>query len=143
MEGARRLGRNMICGNHTFPFFPPVNLKSNIFLFILCFLGSDNLSSSNGSTSEIASCSYEARSCGVKNGMWLGRARKLCPGLICVPYQFQQYREVSQKLYEILASYTHEIQAVSCDEAFVDVTHYVETGEWVNVSTSSTFEYLT
>ena len=90
--------------------------------------GTDH-SSSSSSTSDIASCSYEARSCGVKNGMWLGQARQLCPGLICIPYEFKQYREVSQQLYEILASYTHKIQAVSCDEAFIDVTHYVETGE--------------
>ena len=61
--------------------------------------------------------------------MWLGQARQLCPDLICIPYEFKQYREVSQQLYEILASYTHKIQAVSCDEAFIDVTHYVETGE--------------
>ena len=82
-----------------------------------------------GSTSEIASCSYEARSVGVKNGMWLGQARQLCPNLVCVPYQFEEYRQVSQQLYEILASYTHEIQAVSCDEAFVDLASYIETGQ--------------
>ena len=87
------------------------------------------LDSSFGSTSEIASCSYEARSLGVKNGMWLGRARQLCPNIVCVPYQFNEYRKVSQQLYEILASHTHEIQAVSCDEAFVDLTNYTEAGQ--------------
>ena len=66
--------------------------------------------------------------------MWLGQARQLCPKLVCVPYQFEEYRQVSQQLYEILASYTHEIQAVSCDEAFVDLTNYVEAGQ-------SRFEY--
>ncbi|XP_028412709.1 DNA repair protein REV1-like [Dendronephthya gigantea] len=84
-------------------------------------------SSTYSSTSEIASCSYEARAVGVKNGMWLGNARKLCPNLICVPYQFEDYRQVSQQFYEILASHTHEIQAVSCDEAFVDLTNYIES----------------
>ena len=39
------------------------------------------------STSEIASCSYEARKFGVKNGMNLGRARELCPDIATVPYQ--------------------------------------------------------
>lgn len=38
-----------------------------------------------GSTSEIASCSYEARAKGVKNGMSLGRARELCPGIVTLP----------------------------------------------------------
>jgi DNA repair protein REV1 len=38
-----------------------------------------------GSTSEIASCSYEARAKGVKNGMSLGQARKLCPEVQTIP----------------------------------------------------------
>jgi DNA repair protein REV1 len=38
-----------------------------------------------GSTSEIASCSYEARAKGVKNGMSLGQARKLCPEVQTMP----------------------------------------------------------
>ena len=62
--------------------------------------------------------------------MWLGQARQLCPDLVCVAYQFDEYRQVSQQLYEILASYTHEIQAVSCDEAFVDLANYIETGHY-------------
>ena len=41
------------------------------------------------SLSEIASCSYEARKCGIKNGMFLGTAQKLCPNLIPIPYDFQ------------------------------------------------------
>ena len=76
--------------------------------------------------SEIASCSYEARSVGVRNGMFLGSARKLCPDIHCVPYQFEEYRQVSQKLYDILVSYSHEIEAVSCDEAYIDVSDVLE-----------------
>jgi DNA repair protein REV1 len=37
------------------------------------------------STSEIASCSYEARAKGVRNGMSLGQARKLCPEIQTIP----------------------------------------------------------
>ncbi|XP_078589278.1 DNA repair protein REV1-like isoform X2 [Branchiostoma floridae x Branchiostoma japonicum] len=74
------------------------------------------------SFSEIASCSYEARKAGVKNGMFMGPALKLCPDLKTIPYDFEGYKEVAQEMYSILASYTHEIEAVSCDEAFVDVT---------------------
>lgn len=43
----------------------------------------------NASMSEIASCSYEARKCGVKNGMFLGAAIKLCPDLKPIPYDFE------------------------------------------------------
>ncbi|XP_065060995.1 DNA repair protein REV1-like [Rhopilema esculentum] len=77
------------------------------------------------SKSEIASCSYEARSKGVRNGMFLGTARTMCPELICVPYYFESYRTVSQKFYEILVSFTSEIEAVSCDEALLDISNLV------------------
>ena len=76
--------------------------------------------------SEIASCSYEARAAGVRNGMFLGAARKLCPDIHCVPYQFDQYRQVSQRLYDILVTYSHEIEAVSCDEAYIDVSEALQ-----------------
>ena len=42
------------------------------------------------STSEIASASYEARTFGVKNGMSLQQARKLCPDLVTIPYEFER-----------------------------------------------------
>lgn len=46
----------------------------------------DAVDRGKGSTSEIASCSYEARAKGVKNGMSLGQARKLCPEVQTIPY---------------------------------------------------------
>ncbi|CAH1981537.1 unnamed protein product [Acanthoscelides obtectus] len=87
------------------------------------------------SMSEIASCSYEARKSGVRNGMFLGQAIKLCPDLKTQPYDFEGYKEVSNILYRTIASYTLDIEAVSCDEMYVDVTKLLkETGltveEW-------------
>ncbi|KAJ8916576.1 hypothetical protein NQ315_000220 [Exocentrus adspersus] len=89
----------------------------------------------NSSMSEIASCSYEARKCGVRNGMFLGQAVKLCPELKTLPYDFEGYKEVSNTLYKTIASYTLDIEAVSCDEMYVDVSGILqETGltveEW-------------
>uniref|UniRef100_A0A8C1GR34 DNA repair protein REV1 n=1 Tax=Cyprinus carpio TaxID=7962 RepID=A0A8C1GR34_CYPCA len=81
------------------------------------------------SMAEIASCSYEARQAGVRNGMFFGRAKQLCPDLQSVPYDFQAYKEVALSMYETLASYTHNIEALSCDEALVDATNLlVELG---------------
>ncbi|XP_009807586.2 DNA repair protein REV1 isoform X1 [Gavia stellata] len=74
------------------------------------------------SMAEIASCSYEARQVGIKNGMFFGQAKKLCPNIQAVSYDFDAYKEVARTVYEILASYTHNIEAVSCDEALVDIT---------------------
>lgn len=55
------------------------------------------------SMSEIASCNYEARKYGLKNGMFLGQAMKLCPNLKTISYDFEGYREVSYCLYNTVA----------------------------------------
>ncbi|XP_057670736.1 DNA repair protein REV1 [Diorhabda carinulata] len=87
------------------------------------------------SMSEIASCSYEARKYGIKNGTFLGQAIKVCPNLVTLPYDFEGIKEVSHNLYKTIASYTLDIEAVSCDEMYVDITKILqETGlsveEW-------------
>lgn len=79
-----------------------------------------------GSLSEVASCSYAARKAGVKNGMFLGEALKLCPNLKTIQYDFEGYKEVSYVLYDTVASYTLDIEAVSCDEMYVDCSKVLE-----------------
>lgn len=78
------------------------------------------------STSDVASCSYEARNAGVHNGMSVGKAVKLCPNLELLPYDFEGYRQVSQLFYETLLLYSSTVEAVSCDEAYLELTDYVE-----------------
>lgn len=78
------------------------------------------------SLSEIASCSYEARSKGLRNGMFVGQAIKLCPELKTIPYDFEGYKEVAFALYDTVAQYTLNIEAVSCDEMFIDLTDVLE-----------------
>ncbi|GAA5939241.1 hypothetical protein JCM1841_002930 [Sporobolomyces salmonicolor] len=73
------------------------------------------------STSEIASCSYEARAFGIKNGMSLGRARELCPDILTMPFEFEMYKDFSLKFYNILLAHAHFLQAVSMDEALLEV----------------------
>lgn len=77
------------------------------------------------SLSEIASCSYEAREKGIRNGMFVGHALKLCPNLKTIPYDFEGYKEVAYTLYDTIARYTLNIEAVSCDEMFVNLTELV------------------
>lgn len=55
------------------------------------------------SLAEIASCSYEARKKGVKNGMFVGAALKLCPDLKTIPYDFEAYKDVADALYRTVA----------------------------------------
>eukprot|EP00124_Ichthyophonus_hoferi_P005704 Ihof_evm1s908 gene=Ihof_evmTU1s908 len=53
----------------------------------------------NNSTSELASCNYKAREYGLRNGMYLGDALKLCPGLVTIPYYFNDYQRLSEAMY--------------------------------------------
>ncbi|KAI0355132.1 hypothetical protein OH77DRAFT_1504410 [Trametes cingulata] len=80
---------------------------------------------SGSSTSEIASASYEARKFGIKGGMSLQQARQLCPTVMTIPYEFQRYKQFSLQFYTILMAHADDLQAVSVDEALIDVTSSV------------------
>ncbi|EPB74662.1 hypothetical protein ANCCEY_06240 [Ancylostoma ceylanicum] len=49
-------------------------------------------------------------------------AIKRCPQLVCLPYAFDEYRSVAKTIYTVVARYTLEIKAVSCDEMYIDCT---------------------
>ena len=57
--------------------------------------------------------------------MILSQAKSLAPNLIVVPYEFEEYTKCSNILYNILLENANFVQAVSCDEAFIDVTFTV------------------
>ena len=88
-----------------------------------------NTESLRRSASDIASCNYEARKFGVRNGMLLGEALGLCPHLSLVPYDFARYHGVSGAFYEVLVQCCSSIEPVSCDEAYLELTSCVESLE--------------
>ncbi|BFZ64960.1 deoxycytidyl transferase [Saitoella coloradoensis] len=84
---------------------------------------------SHGGTSmgEIASCNYPAREFGIRNGMWMAKARELCPHVRCIGYDFSKYEEISRKFYDVLlGAGCEKLQAVSVDEALLDATSLVQ-----------------
>lgn len=70
----------------------------------------------------VAAANYEARKFGVFSAMPIAKALKQCPNLICLPVNMPLYIDVSQKIHEIFYRYTPEIEPLSLDEAFLDVT---------------------
>lgn len=83
-------------------------------------LDKDPIAVSHGvNSSDIASCNYVARSFGVRNGMWVSQAKKMCPNLICLPYDFPQYEAKSNIFYKTLseANVFDLILPMSIDEA--------------------------
>jgi len=85
----------------------------------------DDISSSKQSTSECATCNYQARKFGIRKGMFLGRAKKLCPELVVLKYDFEGYQQVSGMVDDILQRCAQEYQGVvekvSCDESFLEI----------------------
>lgn len=78
----------------------------------------------NGSLGScIITCSYEARAYGIKTGMRLRDAKRLCPGLIQAPSRPKRYASMSARIMESLYNITPDVEVFSVDEAFLDVTH--------------------
>ncbi|MBM7577512.1 DNA polymerase IV [Jeotgalibacillus terrae] len=70
----------------------------------------------------VVTCSYEARSKGVKTTMQVHEALKLCPELIVLRPDFTRYRQASKAIFDILRSYTTMVEPVSIDEGYMDIT---------------------
>jgi DNA polymerase-4 len=70
----------------------------------------------------VMSASYEARGFGVASAMPSARARRLCPEAVFVPPDFSSYRAYSTRLREILLSFSPQVEPISLDEAFLDVS---------------------
>ncbi len=71
----------------------------------------------------VAACSYEARKYGIHSAMPCARAYRLCPQAIFVRPRFEAYREVSAQIREIFWRYASEVEPLSLDEAYLDVTY--------------------
>lgn len=69
-----------------------------------------------------ATASYEARVFGVRSGMALSTARRLCPQAVFLRGDFKAYREASQRFHEIVRAYSPLVEPGGLDEAYVDVT---------------------
>ena len=70
----------------------------------------------------VSTASYEARVFGVHSAMPLRTAGRLCPPGIFLPVDGRKYQGVSRQVMAILRRYTPQVQPVSIDEAFLDVT---------------------
>ncbi len=70
----------------------------------------------------VAACSYEARPFGIRSALPIGRAFRACPTAIFVRPRMTRYVEMSERIFDILRTYTDLMEPLSIDEAFLDVT---------------------
>lgn len=78
------------------------------------------------SRSVVCSASYEARKFGVKSAMACSVAKRLCPDAIFVRPNMIRYKEISSRIHSIFNQFTNIIEAVSLDEAWLDVTENIQ-----------------
>jgi DNA polymerase IV len=94
-----------------------------------------------GSRGVVLSASYEARATGVRSAMPVTRARRLCPQAVFVGPRHRVYAAVSAEVMAVFRSITPEVEPLSLDEAFLDISGSIrrlgrpaEIGELIRAS---------
>ena len=70
----------------------------------------------------VSSASYEARLFGIKSGMSVLEAKKLCPKGSYIQGNYEKYLYNTRKITEICKRYSNLVEIFSVDEMFLDVT---------------------
>jgi DNA polymerase IV (DinB-like DNA polymerase) len=73
----------------------------------------------------VSTSNYVAREFGVRSGMPISRAWKLCPQAVYLPVNYALYAKVSHRIMDLLRKYADRFEQWSIDEAFLDVTSRV------------------
>jgi len=77
----------------------------------------------------VITCSYQARKFGLKSGMPISRAWKLCPSAKFLRPNFDLYQRVSKEVMETLKGFADAFEQSGIDEAFLDVSGRVTNGD--------------
>lgn len=72
--------------------------------------------------SVVSTASYEARVFGVHSAMPVAKAYQLCPQGIYVHGRMKRYSELSYQIMNIFKDFSPDVQQMSIDEAFIDIT---------------------
>jgi DNA polymerase IV (DinB-like DNA polymerase) len=70
----------------------------------------------------VVACSYEARKFGLRSGMPISQAYRLCPQARYIPPSWGLYERVSEEVMLTLKRFADKFEQGSIDEAYLDVT---------------------
>ena len=70
----------------------------------------------------VVAANYKAKSFGVRCGVTVYQAYKLCPDIVVCSPNFELYNEMSRRVRAIYADYTDQVEVFSIDECWLDVT---------------------
>ena len=74
----------------------------------------------------VSTANYEARNFGVKSGIPISKAWRLCPEAVYLPVNYELYTRVSNEIMDILRKYADKFEQWGIDEAFLDVTSKIK-----------------
>ena len=72
-------------------------------------------------TGVVASCSYEARRYGVRTGMRLAEARRLCRSLVVVPGEYPRYEQAARRVLAVCEERTPVVEVAALDDLYLDL----------------------
>jgi DNA polymerase IV len=75
-----------------------------------------------GGRGVVAAASYAVRRFGVRSAMPMREALQRCPQAVVVHPRMARYKEISDQVFAIFREFTPEVEGLSLDEAFLDVT---------------------
>ncbi|MYH09744.1 MAG: DNA polymerase IV [Gemmatimonadales bacterium] len=70
----------------------------------------------------VSTANYEARRYGIHSAMPISQAWRRCPDGVYVRPRIAFYAEISGRIFDIFRSFTDQVETLSLDEAFLDVT---------------------
>ncbi len=70
----------------------------------------------------VVACSYEARRFGLRSGMPISQAYRLCPQAVYMRPNWARYEKTSEEVMSTLKGFADKFEQASIDEAFLDVT---------------------
>lgn len=102
-------------------FYASIEVRDNPAIFGLpVVIGADPVQGKGRGV--VSTCSYEARSFGLHSGMPISKAFHLCSKAVFLRPDMEKYVRVSESIMQILRDTGFEIEQVSIDEAYIDLT---------------------
>jgi DNA polymerase-4 len=99
-------------------YFASVEQQSNPLI-----KGKPVIVTGTGKRTIVTTASYEAREYGIKTGMTLPEAKRLCPHVIRITGNLVKYVYTTLKIHDALLNFTDRVELYSIDEFFLDITN--------------------
>jgi len=71
----------------------------------------------------VGTCNYPAREAGLRSGISVQEAKRICPTAVFINGNMKKYRAATEELHSLWSEYTDVMQPVMLDEAYLDVTN--------------------